>query len=897
MFRPFKVDKFSKGAILLGEPDSIDDGALRRATNIRTDRTLLALEVRPGWTARTSGSLGPAIVYLSRLFTHTTTYGYAQIGTALRRLTASWATPTTIALPGTQVISDANSPDGAGTLHKYFVNNTVAVKDDGTTTSTMGIAAPTAAPMSSALSTDLTTQIDDMKTAANWTGANLAAGPSNDATNYVNAPSSVAFTVAASTFGSIAQFQSAETDIDTLTGGDDTVKNDDYIHLWIRLDVPARVVFVQIDVDIDATASSVATCFRHDYYSIRLGSLEFLSQGAGQYTKLQIRKAEFERFGGDASRSWANARGFRIGVQTNSLGAVLVNVDDLKLRGGVGMEGEIEYTVTYKNSSTHARGNPPKDADGIVLYTAKLLTDRQPITLDLTNITQGGANHPGDDQIDMIQVWRRGGNFTTAVLVAEVSDTGSGSFIDGNSDATLVLTNVLLETDNDVLPAGTTRVLFGPDGTGSFYMLVDGYRLYKSKPYEDKENRVENWPALAFAFVGDGSARALAGIATSTQVAVWTSAMRYRVVGIGQDTFLPVPVDGTRGIVGQFAVCAGEGVLYFVSQDGIYADIDGQQSKLTAAIDPFFQGLTVDGQAGLGVPPDTTRLAYLHQPKGALLVMNYGAGFLVVKPNLQNLQLTECFFGESALTQITALYLDVINRELLAGAANGQVYKIEDETVYTDAGTALSFTVRTKSYDLGQPQHGKFISTYEVEGQTNNQALTLTAHYDRGTVSEAVGTVQTTSEVALTLLESPTKETRRRDVALQLTGTVSQRIVVTRLGCFFEPQPEMQTFLDSGIISFDFVQLLKRFEIDANAPSTSQLTIYADGAQVLQRDFLATTGRKNAPYYLPAGLRGREWRVTLEAGSAPFLVYKWSGYFKQLGIDQQYIERVMVQGV
>jgi len=907
-FQPFHITRWTRGATLVSEPDMIPPDALRRATNVRLDRTLGVIEARPGWSAKTAAAFAASVTFLSRLFATAATYGYAQFGTTLQRVNASWGGATTInAATGSQTLSDANAPDGSGNLLKYFVNGTIAIKDSGTATTTLGIAPPTAAPTSAALATDLFTQIgfDDPDDAANWTGTNLASGPTNDTTFFQEGVDSVTFSIAASTFGSIARFLGSVVNLDTLTGGDTLVKNDDYIHLWLRVDRPERVTFIQIDVDVDADSTAVADSFRQNYYSIRLGALTTLSQGINQWNQLQIRKSRFARYGTDTSRTWAQARGFRIALLTNSQGTVNFWVDDFKLRGGVGMEGDIEYTVCYRNSTTGARGNPPKDANGVVLYTTKLTTNRQRINLTTTNVREGGANHPGDTQINRMMIWRRGGSFTTAVLVATIPDTDANPYLDNTSDETLVLTNQLLETDNDIPPAGATRVLFGPSASGHFFMIVDGYRLYFSKAYERLENRVENWPALSFAIIGDGSARAVAGIATATQTRVWTTERSYNVVGRGEDTFIPVALDGSRGAVGQFAVAAGDGFLYFVSQDGIYADAGGRQLKLTPAIDQFFQGLTVDGQVGWNTAQMAlVRLAFLHESTGALLVMIYAESgsstlnrFLVLKPNLQDGRLSECFFGASTLTTIQSLYLDSVNRELLTGTANGHVYRIEDPATYADISTAIAITARTKSYDFDQPQRGKFIAHAVVEGLTTSQNLTLTAHYDRAATSEVLGTVNTSTETELELLSTANPETRRRDVALELTGSVSSRIAIARLGCFFEPQPELLTFLDSGLVSFNFIQQLKRFEWDINLIATSTLTVYADGSQVFQGQFLALAGRRNVPYALPPGLRGRVWRITLVSSGAAFLCYRLSGFFKQLGTDQQYQERVLIQGV
>jgi hypothetical protein len=912
-FVPYHVSRWLRGSTLVGTSDSIPDDALRLAQNVRLDRTLGAIEARPGWTRQNTNVFASAVVWLTKLFYTAATKGYVQIGTLLYRTDASFNAPTQVATVGTQGLSGANMPDGNGHIITYFVNATSAVYDDGNGTNplpAMGVKPPTAAPTAAALATDLSTSIDTFEagSAANWTGTGLSAGPADDAVQFQVGTGSVSFSIAASTFGNIARYLGASVNLDTLTNGDNLVKNDDYIFVWVRLDSPQNVTYIQLDVDIDAATTGVADAFRHNYYSIRLPALTRLSQGTNEWTKLQVRKSEFARYGTSTSVSWANARTFRIGFLTNRLGAIAVNVDDFKLRGGVGIEGTISYTVCYHNSTSAGRGNPPKDASGVTLYTAPLVVDRQRVNLTTTNVLIGGANNPGEGQ-DQMMIFRKGGIFPTAVLVDTVVTTaGTSPYLDHTSDATLVLTNKLLEIDNDPPPTATsTRVLFGPDASGHFFMIVDGFKLYIAKPYERLENRAGNWPADGFALVGDGSTKALAGAANSTQVKVWTDSLTYNVVGVGQDTFLPVALDGTRGIVGQYAVASGASLFFFVSQDGIYADSNGVQTKLTPSIDKFFQGQTVDGQLGWNTNPTLlaqTHLAYLHEPTGSVLVMTYADSnvgainkWLVVKPNLENGQLSEIFFDSSATAFINSLYLDAVNRQLLAGGSDGFVYRIEDPTVFSDAGNAIVMLAREKSYDVGQPQRNKFVSHTEIEGNTHGQNLTVSAYYDRATTNELLGTMNTSTAVAVQQFPTADPTIGRHDVALQIQGSVTQQVTINRMGIYVEPQPEPLTFWDSAIESFDFVQQLKRFQIDMNIPANVAVKIYIDLIVQFTGTILATAGRTSFPYALPAGLRGRTFRVTLTSSGNPFLVYRLSGFFKQLGTDQDYTEKLLMHGV
>ena len=73
MFQPFHIQRWIKGTTLVGEPDHIPDDALRRATNVRLDRTLGIIEARPGWTVRTASAFASSVIYLSRLVAATVT--------------------------------------------------------------------------------------------------------------------------------------------------------------------------------------------------------------------------------------------------------------------------------------------------------------------------------------------------------------------------------------------------------------------------------------------------------------------------------------------------------------------------------------------------------------------------------------------------------------------------------------------------------------------------------------------------------------------------------------------------------------------------------------------------------------------------------------------------------
>ena len=484
------LENFLTGCYLIGQPDSLPQGSLRRAVNVRIDRVLRSISSRPGSTRLTSSAIASgAIVWLSKLFGVSVDFSYAQVGTEVFRLTDAWATATNIVTAGSQVVSSADYVCANGNIHKYIVNGSIARRDNGTTLALMGIAAPTAAPTAATLGQRHVFSIDTMD-ASNWAATNATA-PSNDTSVVQIGSFSLLTGVAVDTLGSVQRGFASALNLDTLpsvieaaifsgtglnnmtsvgtytgtaesavyevqidslgatdtfrwrkdggayttgvaiTAGNQTlsdgvqaffasigghtlndrwiiiahnadtlVKDDDWIRIWVRIDRPERLVYMQIDFDLATT--TVADAFRNNYYSIRLPSLTRLSQGRDQWTELKVRKSEFTRYGDNGDMSWATVRACRFSFLTNTEGAVTIYLDDLEVHGGFGIEGDYTYTALYRNSNTGGKGNPAMNANDVVQYTTPLTVARHPVLLNLSNLIEGGAAHPGDTQIDRI---------------------------------------------------------------------------------------------------------------------------------------------------------------------------------------------------------------------------------------------------------------------------------------------------------------------------------------------------------------------------------------------------------------------------------------------------------------------------------------------------------------
>lgn len=314
-----------------------------------------------------------------------------------------------------------------------------------------------------------TVAIDAMETAASWTG--VGAALADEATIKQEGTNSMRVTVAASTTGTatksitvnLAQYSATAPSAD-----------EDFIHLWFRVDHPENLDKIMLDFSLGGTT------FATDYYSrtvvmssgqlsdaqlsqqsvglgsqplintIRAGATDTayadtyvfganvaeaqqstrLQEAVGQttfpnalnqWTRLRLPKSTFQR-SGVAALTWADVQAAKLTFQTNAgTGGIVAYVDDFKLAGAVGMQGTYKYHITYRNSVTGTRSNSNPSA----VMVENVM--RQAVALSRLPVST-------DPQVDEVEVWRTVGN---GVLFFKIGDVTNGvtTFTDSVADA------------------------------------------------------------------------------------------------------------------------------------------------------------------------------------------------------------------------------------------------------------------------------------------------------------------------------------------------------------------------------------------------------------------------------------------------------------------------------
>ena len=520
-----------------------------------------------------------------------------------------------------------------------------------------------------------------------------------------------------------------------------------------------------------------------------------------------------------------------------------------------------------------------------MLWTQKIELKRHAPDISFGNILS-----PADTQINEIVLYRRGGKLPSTVgnelgayMVDRIIDS-TVVYRDRLGDS-LLFTRESLEVDNDPPPSNAV-VMFGPGAYARAFAIYDRNKVAFSKAWEEDESRGENWPQDSFFLVGDGSYEALNGLVVDTNGFVWTTEATWAFTGRGPDTFLPVRIPGSRGLAARYALAYGDGQVFFLSQDGIYSQRGITQQKLTAHINPFFQGRTVDGSAGLSTAhmancrmiwyphPDSPSLILIYQEVTTLLWK-----MLIMKRNTQTSQYTDAFFDFSSAFQALASYVDAETNELLALTLTSHVIKLEDETVESDDGNAMTVLWRSPAFTQGSVRNQKTYTDVIIEANTGGQNVTVTGWLDKGSTSVALGTMNTSTAIAQTISNAVALQDSR-DIAVACQASVTAHMDFFGYGWHYLVEPETLTRLDTEDVSFPTIHQLWKITLDMDASAAVDINVYLDGESPTSDTQVITAGDRTVytlEYDTPV-LRSKLFRVGLTS-SASFQVYDLVGWW------------------
>lgn len=726
------------GLWITGSPEFMPKGKLRRAKGLHRLRTS-TLRSRWGSTLLYSLDAHSLFRFNDVRFQGAGTVLY-RAGTSVltgldgTRLSFVKMPPTVDTDLSAIAIADHLFVTGGGLLRKV---------DSAGAVTNWGIAAPpngfTAAKVA-----QLSKSIDAMEAAAGWTG--VSATLADEATIIQEGTNSMRMTVVASTVGTASKALTPDLSI---FGAGEASPDEDYIAMWVRVDNPSNLEYLQIQFDISGGAfatdfytrtifadteippatqfitqqigiGSLAQFSRNEQLFIKdaddelipvtdtaqiLGSLgqTSISVAQGAWIKLRIPKASFQKMGSSAN-TWANAAAVRLTVKTNSRGTVIVYWDDLKMiGGGGGLLGDYKYHVTFRNTVTGSRSNSNPTA---VEVTA---VERQGVSLAALPVSSDG-------QVDQREIWRTVGNGTLFFRIGTIDNNTATTFTDNvadyygldSSSGAAVMENLELQLDNDP-PVSTYGRTFGSFASRAWW-CADTATGAKGRVYYSPANRAE--AVQGFLQVTNDDDPTQVGVIWNDAAYVFTEGKLFQIVGT-DEPFIPREVYGVPGTTQPDTVKPTPYGIVYQAKDGVRV-FDGATSGLASFedISVLFQGESASGIAAFeGIVADYGNDEYYISDTVATLVLNLRSGG----------------WREVGI-EANALYHEQDSR-LIIISSGGKVMILEDENVLTDDGATISFDVETRSTlsnvaDLGIIQYAF------IDIDTSNETISPTLIID-----------------------------------------------------------------------------------------------------------------------------------------------------------------------
>lgn len=415
---------------------------------------------------------------------------------------------------------------------------------------------------------------------------------------------------------------------------------------------------------------------------------------------------------------------------------------------GSGLTGEynVKYTYLRKSGTTVICESDPSPAGTSIVLDGQSVsvdlaqpTDPQVTHIRLYRTTADGASYFYDQEIAVGVTYTYGYMFDWELSGAYLSGTGypfttadatnssedtfsweerftemtstvtdsvySAPFDDMDSVQADSALGDLIANDHDRPPLGS--FVFGPAYDGTCFILKDNL-LHYCKPKQP-----EYWPSLYYIEVSTPQFPLKTGVFHNGQPYVFSKNEIFYIQGTGDGTFFPLPMKaktGAQSVKGAASV-AGKGI-YHTGPDGIYLWGNGADTKITEdGLEPLFRGEDTQGMNGVG----SMTTAWIHVFSNHLYFGysstsdGYPDSILVL-----NLDTSRVVYYDYGLT-IRAIATDHGNARLLIGDSTGYVRVIESTSYTDDAGTAISWEVQSKDFELQTRKHFPRWNKYDVD--------------------------------------------------------------------------------------------------------------------------------------------------------------------------------------
>lgn len=354
------------------------------------------------------------------------------------------------------------------------------------------------------------------------------------------------------------------------------------------------------------------------------------------------------------------------------------------------------------------------------------------------------------------------------------------------------------------------------------------------------------------------------------QLFIFTSKSVDRVVGSSPGSFQPIATGSEVGLFSKYAICKGQGRIYYRAYDGIYAlPGSGFSTKLTLAIDPIFHGLAGGGADELQPVNNNFALTETMEFFDSKLRFGYTATNSNRYEIIYDLETDR--YEMTDIGPTSYLRLDDIG-QIYSGNSDGFVRQLE--TGNRDGGAAIDIKFRTAYIDFGSQSQTKQFTEILIDCDLVGQTLDFYSDLDNGlgTTQHVAVTNATRSPVYFPLDD----DTQARNIALRLdSNNGGLRVKFYKITFFYIILPTELTLLptDWDDMGYPADKRLNQLQLDIDTRGSDVSVDVQVDSTTVETLTVNTARRLIVPFSLAANTIGKLVRLIFR-GTTGFRYFK-----------------------
>lgn len=352
-------------------------------------------------------------------------------------------------------------------------------------------------------------------------------------------------------------------------------------------------------------------------------------------------------------------------------------------------------------------------------------------------------------------------------------------------------------------------------------------RLYFSKITNPEAFPPQNWIEI-----GTPSDPIMAVVFFRAQLFVLTQSRIYRVIiPFPGAVPAPYPTSSRHGLFANFGFCLSEGLIPYLSKDGIYI-FQGDASNYATEV---LEWLFADKEPNLGPVPEQD------PAQAANTIMAFTKNdFYVSYLDKQGVQRRVAYdLKENRWRNddvpATAMFYEEDTEELVIGRNNGMIYRDRRGDVDNEGASnqAINLVLETPTKDQGYPLNDKSYNELTLDFDSGGQALSVSLLFDNGTSVLPLGTFSSNGRSRVPIPINGGNGRVSQNVALFVTGAVTSVVHFYNWYIKAAIEAEYRESFDSYFTKFgtDEFKFVKQgwFEYTAPDPGGIYFLVYIEG--------------------------------------------------------------------